>query len=50
MRSSKHENELFLWKITLLNAYINIYNIEQNKIYNFLIKISQNWCIHELKH
>ena len=31
MRSSKHENDLFFWKFTLLNVYMNIYNIEQMK-------------------
>ena len=29
IRSSKYEKELFFWKFTLLNAYKNIYNIEQ---------------------
>ena len=29
MRSKKHENELFFGKFTLLNAYKNIFNIEQ---------------------
>ena len=29
MISSKHEKELLFWKFALLNAYINIYNIEQ---------------------
>ena len=31
MRSSKHENDLFFWKFTLLNVYMNIHNIEQMK-------------------
>ena len=31
MRGSKHENEIFFWKFTLLNAYTNIYNIEQKQ-------------------
>ena len=31
MRRSKHENDLFFWKFTLLNVYMNIYNIEQMK-------------------